>query len=64
HPGLAHRGLQNAATRLSSYLKQARQEREARPQSEELGKKAGRAVGAGVNAAKRMNKKRKESKND
>jgi hypothetical protein len=45
-------------------VKQARQERLARPQSEELGKKAGRIVGDGVNAAKRMNEKRKESKND
>lgn len=41
-------------------VKQARQERLARPQSGELGKKAGRVVGDGVNAAKRMNKKRKE----
>jgi hypothetical protein len=44
--------------------KETRQEGSARPQSEELGKKAGRAVGGGVNAAKRMNEKRKESKND
>jgi len=42
-------------------VKQARQERLARPQSEEIGKKAGRVVGSGVNAAKRMNQKRKEA---
>lgn len=45
-------------------VKQARQERLARPQSEEIGKKAGRVVGGGVNAAKRMNKKRKEGDNE
>ena len=44
--------------------KQARQLRLARPQSEELGKKAGRAVGGGVNTAKRMNKKRKETRQE
>lgn len=36
------------------------QERLARPQSEELGKKAGRAVGGGVNAAKRLRQKMKD----
>lgn len=32
----------------------------ARPQSEEIGRKAGRAVGSGVNAAKRLGKKLKD----
>ena len=54
----------NAAKRMNEKRKEAGQEGSARPQSEELGKKAGRVVGDGVNAAKRMNKKRKESKND
>ncbi len=35
-------------------------ERLARPQAEEIGKKAGRAVGDGVNAAKRLSKKLKD----
>jgi hypothetical protein len=42
-------------------VKKARQERSKSPQSEVIGKKAGRVVGNGVNAAKRMNKKRKEA---
>lgn len=37
--------------------KAARRERLARPESEALGRKAGRAVGDGVNAAKRLAKK-------
>ena len=40
--------------------KQERRERLARPQSEEIGKKAGRAVGGGVNAAKRLRQKMKD----
>ncbi len=37
-----------------------RSERLARPESQEIGKKAGRAVGDGVNAAKRLRKKMKD----
>jgi len=37
-----------------------RRERLARPESEEIGKKAGRVVGDGVNAAKRIGKKLKD----
>ena len=40
--------------------KTERRERLARPSSEEIGKKAGRAVGGGVNAAKRFRKKMKD----
>ncbi len=40
--------------------KAVRRERLARPESEEIGKKAGRAVGDGVNAAKRFGKKLKD----
>ena len=40
--------------------KAARRERLARPESEEMGKKAGRVVGDGVNAAKRFGKKLKD----
>lgn len=40
--------------------KDERRERLARPGSEELGKKAGRAVGGGVNAAKRLRQKMKD----
>jgi hypothetical protein len=40
--------------------KTERGERRARPESEEIGKKAGRAVGDGVNAAKRLRKKMKD----
>lgn len=42
-------------------VKGVRRERLARPKSEEIGKKAGRVVGDGVNAAKRMRKKLKET---
>ena len=45
---------------MNKKRKEAGQDGSVRPQSEELGKKAGRVVGDGVNAAKRMNKKRKE----
>jgi hypothetical protein len=40
--------------------KAERRERLARPESQEIGKKAGRAVGDGVNAAKRLRKKMKD----
>ncbi len=39
-----------------------RRERLARPESEQLGKKAGRAVGDGVNAVKRLQKKLKDQR--
>jgi len=40
--------------------KAERSERLARPESEEIGKKAGRVVGDGVNAAKRFGRKLKD----
>jgi hypothetical protein len=42
--------------------KAERRERLARPESAELGKKAGRAVGDGVNAAKRLRQKMKDER--
>lgn len=45
-------------------VKAERRERLARPESEELGKKAGRAVGEGINVAKRLGRKMKEQSSD
>ncbi len=49
-----------ARKRDTKQQKAERRERLARPQSEELGRKAGRAVGGGVNAAKRLRQKMKD----
>jgi len=47
-------------TKNKQQQKVERRERLARPQSEEIGKNAGRVVGDGVNAAKRFGKKLKD----
>jgi hypothetical protein len=47
-------------TQHKEQQKAERRERLARPESQEIGKKAGRVVGDGVNAAKRLRKKMKD----